>query len=91
MVFGFSYTESKLLENPAMGNAIYVLRSNWERLSRLSKDELLGLTDELQPEVRRIVHRGEWLVRLLEELDVPEGVRVRVAEQFTDLGAPRAD
>jgi hypothetical protein len=57
VVFTFPHTGTALLECPIYGHAIYVLDSDWRRLSRLSKRELLA--DQTRG-VRKIVHRGGW-------------------------------
>ncbi len=41
IVFAFSRTEKVLLECPVFGNAIYVIHSDWRRLSRTTKQDLL--------------------------------------------------
>lgn len=62
VVFYFDRTQVAVLECPVVGNAIYVIKSNWETLSRLSKAQLL---QRHQREVVRIVHAGEWFPKLL--------------------------
>jgi hypothetical protein len=61
VVFTFPHTEKALLECPVYGHAIYILDSNWRRLSRLSKQELLA---DRTRGVRKIVHRGNWFARV---------------------------
>jgi hypothetical protein len=67
-VFMFSYTSSVLLECPIVGNAIYVIHKDWERWSKMSKQELMA--DE-SGEVVRIQHRGDWFEQLKKELGTP--------------------
>jgi hypothetical protein len=65
IVFAFSGTKKVVLECPVYGNAIYVIRDNWESLSKLSKSDLqLQFADSAQ----RIVHAGDWFPRLRAEL-----------------------
>ena len=65
IVFTFPYTSSVLLECPKVGNAIYVVHSDWERWSRMSKQELMA---DGSGEVVRIPHQGRWLERVKQEL-----------------------
>ncbi len=60
VVFTFPRTEKALLECPVYGHAIYILGSDWKRLSRLSKQELLN---DAASGVTKIVHRGDWFAR----------------------------
>lgn len=60
VVFTFPSTDKALLERPVYGNAIYVLGSDWKRLSRLSKRELLS---DRALGVERIPHVGDWFAR----------------------------
>ena len=65
VVFTFPGTRKALLERPVYGNAVYVLGSDWKRLSRMSKrdflaDGTLGVT--------KIVHRGDWFLRVVNAL-----------------------
>ena len=50
-----------VLECPKWGNAIYIVKRDWQRLSKLTKRELLHRYPGL---VRRIVHSGDWFGRL---------------------------
>lgn len=68
VVFTFPGTDRALLERPVYGNAIYVLDSDWRRLSRLSKRELLA--DRTQG-VTKVVHRGDWFARTKRALGLP--------------------
>ena len=65
-VFTFPYTSSVLLECPIVGNAIYVIHKDWERWSRMTKQELIA--DE-SGEVVRIVHRAGWFEKVRQELE----------------------
>jgi hypothetical protein len=65
VVFCFSGTETAVLENPLEGNAVYIISSGWQPLSRLSKSELL---EEMPEIVHRVVHQGDWFSRLVIEL-----------------------
>jgi hypothetical protein len=61
VVFTFAHTEKALLECPVFGNAIYVIGSDWRRLSRLSKRDLLA---NRASGTKKIVHRGDWFWRV---------------------------
>lgn len=63
IVFTFAHTSRVLMECPVFGNAIYILNSDWKRLSRLSKQDLL-----LRPDTVKIVHKGDWFLRVKREL-----------------------
>jgi hypothetical protein len=65
VVFEFAGTEKVLLECPVYGNAIYVLGSDWQRLSRKSKGAVL-----LDDETERIPHAGDWFGRAKWALDI---------------------
>ena len=67
IVFTFPHTSSVLLGCPKVGNAIYVIHSNWERWSKMSKQELMA---DDSGEVVRIPHRGDWYNRVKRELGV---------------------
>jgi hypothetical protein len=60
-VFFFEDHEVAILDCPKVGNAIYVLKGDWRRFSRLTKSELLSAH---QPNVTRVVHSGDWFLRL---------------------------
>lgn len=60
VVFTYPRTSKALLECPVYGHAIYVLGPDWERLSRLSKRELLA---DRARGVTKIVHKGNWFAR----------------------------
>jgi hypothetical protein len=67
-VFTFPYTSSTLLECPIVGNAIYVIHKDWERWSRMTKQELMA---DDSGEVVRIVHRAGWFEKVKQELGTP--------------------
>nr|MDP9475793.1 hypothetical protein [Actinomycetota bacterium] len=67
IVFAFSHTERVLLECPKFGNAIYVIHSDWRRLSRTTKQDLLLRRSR---EVTRIVHKGNWFGRVKRALGI---------------------
>lgn len=56
VVFGFPRKNLYVLESLYYGNATYVFRENWERLSQLTKAEILS--NNLQ--AARIVHQPGW-------------------------------
>lgn len=56
MVFGFPSKDIYILESPALGNATYVFKGNWEGLSMRSKKEILdGSLHEA-----RVIHNSRW-------------------------------
>ena len=61
IVFLLKQTNKVICDNPIVGNAIYILDGNWEKLSQQSKSELLDLERE---HVKRVIHRGDWIVRI---------------------------
>lgn len=61
----FEGTTRAVLDNPWVGNAIYILGGNWRLLSRLTKRELL---EDHSDRVTRIIHSGSWFSRLKTEL-----------------------
>lgn len=71
-VFTFAYTMRVLLECPMYGHAIYIINSDWESLSKLTKQELLEFRD-----ATKIVHRGDWFWRVEQELETPRGSAAR--------------
>jgi len=64
-VFTFPHTSSVLLECPIIGNAIYVIHKDWERWSKMTKQELMA--DE-SGDIVRIVHRPSWFEKVKQEL-----------------------
>ena len=61
IVFFFDENNTAVLESPLTNNAIYIVRENWQDLSRLSKAELLRRYGNI---VTRVVHSGDWVSRL---------------------------
>lgn len=56
MVFGFPRKDVYILESPALGNATYVFKGDWESLSMRSKKEILdGSLHEA-----RVIHNSRW-------------------------------
>lgn len=56
LIFGFPGKNLYILESLYFGNATYVFEEEWERLSRLTKAEIL--TGNFQKD--RIIHRVQW-------------------------------
>ena len=56
LAFEYDNTNSVLLESPDEGNAAYVLKDDWERLSRLPKKDLLRYHSS---HIERFVHRHD--------------------------------
>lgn len=48
-------------ENPRVGNALYILRGDWQELSQLSRSQLLA---SRQGEFDRIIHTANWFDKL---------------------------
>ena len=67
IIFTFDYTSKALMECPKVGNAIYVIGSDWERWSRMSKQELMV---DQSGEVIRIPHQGDWFGKVKQELGI---------------------
>ena len=59
--FWFKLKAIAVLECAQVGNAIYVVRGNWRKLSKLTKRQLLKVGGR---NVTRIIHRGDWFDRL---------------------------
>lgn len=55
-----------LLENSSYGNAAYILKSDWETLSKLSRTELLS---HYSDEIIRIPHNKNWKNNLINALN----------------------
>jgi hypothetical protein len=60
VVFGFSDSNRYVLDSQNPNNAIYIFDENWERLSQLTKAEILR--NDLQ--VNRIIHTKDWFNQL---------------------------
>ena len=60
LIFGFPTKNLYLLESAYTGNATYVFAENWEKLSQLTKAEIL--TGKLQKD--RLIHREGWETRV---------------------------
>ena len=56
VIFGFTDNNLYVLESSAVNNATYVLRDEWEKLSQLTKAEILS--NELHE--LRIIHNKNW-------------------------------
>jgi len=60
-VLEFSWTSKVVLDCPIVGNASFVLPSEWKKMVRESKR---SLQSKWGPEITKLVHRGAWLERL---------------------------
>lgn len=67
IVLTFKHTSKALFECPEFGNAIYIIHSDWQRLSRLSKRDLMTYK---QHQATKIVHREDWFARVKRELGI---------------------
>jgi hypothetical protein len=65
VIFYFPTLRKAVLECPIYGNAIYVIKGDWEYLSQYTKAELL---DYFSNEVVRIIHGKNWFFKLKKEL-----------------------
>jgi hypothetical protein len=61
LVFYFQERQKAILECPIYGNAIYVIDGDWEELSKYTKAELLSYFSDV---TKRIIHKGNWLLKL---------------------------
>ncbi len=68
VAFTFRDSDMAILDSPMVGNAVFVLKQDWQALSRLTKRELL---DSYREDVQRVVHVGAWLSRIKEALGRP--------------------
>ena len=65
-IITFAHTEKVLLECPIYGNAVYVVNSNEERWSEMTKQDLIESGD-----AKRIPHQGQdWYEKYKRELDI---------------------
>lgn len=62
LVFGFPAKDLYIVECTKYGNATYVFRSDWERVTQLTKAEILN--ESLQ--YSRFIHIEGWVLRLAE-------------------------
>ena len=65
IIFEFDHTPKALMECPLVGNAIYIISADWERWSRMTKQDLMA---DQSGAVRKFVHRGDWFGRVQQEL-----------------------
>lgn len=66
VIFGFTDRDIYVLESVYPNNATYVFGKNWERLSKLTKAEILN--GNLQDV--RIIHNNNWQQKILDLLEV---------------------
>lgn len=64
VVFGFTAKNTFVLESPRMDNATYILGSNWQQLSQLTKRDLI--TGNLI--TARLIHRNNWATELAKHI-----------------------
>lgn len=67
--FAFLYdgSASVLMENPIRGNAAYIFREDWKRLSRLSKKEI---NNYHRNKTTKVVHKSGWENRIKSALGI---------------------
>lgn len=65
IIVGFEEKKIYVVESGYYGNATYVFGDDWERLSQLTKKEILD--DDLQED--RIIHTGNWFMGIKELLE----------------------
>lgn len=68
LVLYFAQYQLAVFECPIVGNALYLIRGDWQTLARRSKAELLH--DE-SGKIKRIIHHGAWSDRLTSILTTP--------------------
>jgi len=61
VVFCFGDHETVILECPIYGNAIYLIRGDWQEITRLSKGKSLRRYPD---KVKRVIHREDWIRHL---------------------------
>ena len=61
VVFCFRGTDRAVLDNPLVGNAVYILSGDWRVLSGLTKGELL---EHHRASAIRITHHAAWFDRV---------------------------
>ena len=67
VVFGFPSTGKFVFESPALGNATYVFKNNWQALSLMSKKQILdGSLQEA-----RLIHNHRWRSAIKEAIERP--------------------
>ena len=64
-VFGFPKLDIFILESIYLGNATYVFGDDWQRLSQLTKADILN--GQLHKE--RVIHRSGWKERIQQLLE----------------------
>ena len=65
VIFCFDYTEKVVLECPFYGNAIYIIKGDWQKIAKMSKWEARY---EHSSQVTVINHTETWLERLTSNL-----------------------
>jgi hypothetical protein len=64
VVFGFSEKELYVFESANLGNATYIVRGDWESVSKMSKAEIIqNNLHEL-----RLIHRNDWKEKISQVL-----------------------
>jgi hypothetical protein len=61
ILFEFDSSLAVVLECPITGNATYILTGNWRTMVTESKRRLLT---EFAEHTTRLVHKGDWLIRI---------------------------
>jgi hypothetical protein len=61
LVFGFDDHATVLLECPIYGNAIYLIRGDWVKITQLTKGRSLSRHPD---QVRRVIHGSDWIHKL---------------------------
>lgn len=75
VIFGFPERDLYVLECTKINNATYVFGTNWQRLSQMTKAEILN--ESLQTD--RIIHRTSWYQRVSALLNGSNGVQKKFA------------
>lgn len=80
IVFGFPDRTLFILESTQTNNATYVFNENWERLSQMTKAEILN--NDLQTD--RIIHRKSWYQRMSMLLNGTNGTQSTLISNISD-------
>jgi hypothetical protein len=66
ILFEFQWSTSVVLECPITGNAVYILSGDWRSMVGESKGRLLT---EFRQDTTKVVHKGDWLMRVRQALE----------------------
>jgi hypothetical protein len=78
ILFEFAWSTGVVLECPIEGNATYILSGPWQQMLRRTK---AYLRTRFASDCTKVVHKGDWLVRVWETLDQNATTRQRPRRQ----------